>query len=301
MTDADLEALRESAGRPVWQKAYDSAQDLVTHPIDWAMDHWETIAAAGLVVIGGVLVATGVGAPIGAGILVGASMAFASQVALKGEVDQRSLLVSTAAGAIGGGVGGATSAFAAGSQIAIGAGTDMALSAGAQYATTGAIDPEQVLFDGVFGATTAGFGTTLPWAPEPTPFGFGSRAEFESFGRELRLGLAEAGYGDVETAIRGSAVTGWRFREQVPIDYRGPKDLDLALAGPSIFEDAKSIGMDLREGRSRTGAMWDSHMRRLGLDDVHSSLTQRAGRKVSFMAYRDMEAVAGRGLYKRLP
>ena len=82
MTDADLEAMREAAGRPVWQKAYDSTLDLVDDPVSWAADHWETVAAAGLVVVGGVLVATGVGAPIGAGILVGASMAFASQVAL---------------------------------------------------------------------------------------------------------------------------------------------------------------------------------------------------------------------------
>ena len=169
LTDADLEAMREAAGRPAWQKAYDSTLDLVDDPVSWAADHWETVAAAGLVVVGGVLVATGVGAPIGAGILVGASMAFASQVALTGEVDQRSLLVSTAAGAVGGGVGGATSGLAVTSQVAVGAGTDMALSAGAQYATTGTVDPHQVLWDGVIGASTGGVGAKLPWAPEPIP------------------------------------------------------------------------------------------------------------------------------------
>ena len=167
MTDADLERMRESASRPAWQKAYDSVQDLVDHPIDWAADHWETVAAAGLVVVGGVLVATGVGAPIGAGILVGAGMAFSTQVALTGEVDQRSLLVSTAAGAIGGGVGGATSAMAVGSQVAVGAGTDMALSAGAQYATAGTVDPQQVVFDGVFGARPPASAPSSPGHPSP--------------------------------------------------------------------------------------------------------------------------------------
>jgi RHS repeat-associated protein len=303
MTDADLERLRESAGRPAWQKAYDSAQDLVDHPIDWAREHWETVAAAGLVVVGGVLVATGVGAPIGAGILVGAGMAFSTQVALTGEVDQRSLLVSTAAGAIGGGVGGATSAMTVGSQVAIGASTDMTLSAGAQYATAGTVDPQQVLFDGVLGATTAGVGAKLPWAKESIPLGFESRAQYKAFGRELRLGLAEAGYGDVEPAIRGSSVTGVRFDDGSVLTPAGPDDFDLALVSESLFNDAKALGLRPRKGGGRTGPIDRSkYLDPLGLSDVHASLNERLGRKVSFMPYRDLGAVAERpGPYKIIP
>ena len=299
LTDADLEAMREAADRPVWQKAYDSTLDLVDDPVRWAADHWETVAAAGLVVVGGVLVATGVGAPIGAGILVGASMAFASQVALTGEVDQRSLLVSTAAGAVGGGVGGATSGLAATSQVAVGAGTDMALSAGAQYATTGTVDAHQVLWDGVIGASTGGIGAQGTLAPEAIPLGF-RRAEFDAFRAEFRIGLADAGYGDALPAIRGSSMTGVRHRTGLPLDALGPDDFDLAVVGDRLFEDAKAIGMKPRDGRRRTGPMREKHVEALGLAELQDRLTALAPRKVSFMAYRDIDVLAERGPYKSM-
>jgi hypothetical protein len=47
--------------------------------------------------------------------------------------------------------------------------------------------------------------------------------------------------------------------------------------------------------------MYKWHERQLGLVELRESLAQRAGRKVSFMAYRDEAAVAKRGLYKRFP
>ena len=284
----------------MWQKAYDSALDLVDDPVSWAADHWETVAAAGLVVVGGVLVATGVGAPIGAGILVGASMAFASQVALTGEVDQRSLLVSTAAGAVGGGVGGATSGLAVTSQVAVGAGTDMALSAGAQYATTGTVDPQQVLWTASSAPATAGVGAKLPWAPEPIPLGF-RRAEFNAFRAEFRIGLAEAGYGDAaagdprELDDRASGTgPGCRWTSS------GPDDFDLAVVGDRIFEDAKAIGMKPRDGRRRTGPMREQHVEALGLAELQDRLSALAPRKVSFMAYRDIDVLAERGRYKSM-
>ena len=249
--------------------------------------------------VGGVLVATGVGAPIGAGILVGASMAFSSQVALTGEVDQRSLLVSTAAGAVGGGVGGATSGLAVTSQVAIGTGTDMALSAGAQYATTGTVDPHQVLWDGVIGASTAGVGAKLPWAPEPIPLGF-RRADFNAFRTEFRVGLVEAGYGDALPAIRGSSMTGIRHRTGLPLDALGPDDFDLAVVGDRLFEDAKAIGMKPRDGRRRTGPMREEHVEALGLAELQDRLSALAPRKVSLMAYRDLDVLAERGPFKSM-
>jgi RHS repeat-associated protein len=197
MTDADLEALRDSAARPVWQKAYDSSVDLVGDPISWAADHWETIVAAGLIVVGGVLVATGVGAPIGAGILVGASMSFAAQVAMTGEVDQKALLVSTAAGAIGGAIGGATSAMTVGSQIAIAAGSDAAISAGSQYALTGTVDPEQMIFDGTIGGVTSGASGMVPWGPE-----------FELDPASVRF--SQKSVNDVQALIESMDRRGWR-------------------------------------------------------------------------------------------
>jgi RHS repeat-associated protein len=304
MTDADLEVLRESAARPVWQKAYDSSVDLVGDPISWAADHWETIAAAGLIVVGSVLVATGVGAPIGAGIIVGASMSFAAQVAMTGEVDQKSLLVSTAAGAVGGAIGGASSAMTVSSQIAIAAGSDAAISAGSQYALTGTVDPEQVLFDGTIGGVTAGATTGLTWAPETKPFGFATHADYIDFGREFRDGFIQAGYHDADVFVRGSSVTGQRFDDVTKTYYPlvgEPGDFDLAVSGDEFLRDVKGLGMRLREGRSRSGPLYPRHERQLGLVELHEALARRAGRKVSFMAYRDEAAVAQRGQYKRFP
>jgi RHS repeat-associated protein len=304
MTDADLEALRESAARPVWQKAYDSSADLVADPIGWAADHWETIVAAGLIVVGGVLVATGVGAPIGAGIVVGASMSFAAQVAMTGEVDQKSLLVSTAAGAIGGAIGGAMSAMTVGSQIAIAAGSDTAISAGSQYALTGTVDPEQMVLDGTIGGITAGATTGLTWAPETKPFGFASHADYIDFGREHREGFIKAGYTDADAFLRGSSVTGSRFDEATKTYYPlvgEPGDFDLAISGESFLADAKGLGRRSMNGGRRTAVLYEEHNKALALHDLQQSLARRAGRKVSFMPYRDEAAIARRGLYKRFP
>jgi hypothetical protein len=177
----------------------------------------------------------------------------------------------------------------------------MALSATTQWAIDGTVDPSQVLLDGVIGGATAGFGAQFDWAPDPIPLGFGSRTEFNTFARELRAGLEAAGYGDIQSGIRGSSMTGVHFKDQTVLDHRGPRDFDLALIGQRIYEDAKALGIDLRQGKTRTDVLARHHLGRLGLDEVIETLQRSSGRKVSFMAYRDEPAIAQRGPYRTLP
>jgi hypothetical protein len=62
----------------------------------------------------------------------------------------------------------------------------------------------------------------------------GDRERFEQFLRELRNAIPP----DVTVAIRGSAVTGKRWRSDIPFDADGPgtSDLDLTLIGGDMVK-----------------------------------------------------------------
>jgi hypothetical protein len=62
------------------------------------------------------------------------------------------------------------------------------------------------------------------------PNGFDSLEEFRAFGIQLQTGLVEAGYTDVQLAMRGSSITGVRFVDGSPFDSGGNiSDFDVAV------------------------------------------------------------------------
>ena len=80
------------------------------------------------------------------------------------------------------------------------------------------------------------------------PKGFSSADDFAHFGADVRDGLRQAGYGNVEPILQGSAVTGKSFKTGEAFDIGRISDFDIALAGSELLLRAKSLGIGLRSG-----------------------------------------------------
>ncbi|MFG6085747.1 hemagglutinin repeat-containing protein [Stenotrophomonas indicatrix] len=124
-------------------------------------------------------------------------------------------------------------------------------------------------------------------APLNAPKGFSSPADFVRFGSDIKNGLASAGYGDVRPILQGSASTGRSFVKGQPFDFQRVSDFDVALASPDLLARAKALGISLRSGGARTGPLEARELKLLGLDDLAKSMSERAGREVNFMIYKD--------------
>jgi filamentous hemagglutinin len=133
------------------------------------------------------------------------------------------------------------------------------------------------------------------------PLGFNSPDEFAQFGRVLYSGFTEAGYDDVEAIFQGSSVTGVSFRTQEAFDLGRLSDYDVAIASPTLFEQAKELGVPLR-GRTRTGPINNTAtLDRLGLLDLSMGLSRLAGRPVKFMFFANADVALQRGPSIRVP
>ena len=62
-------------------------------------------------------------------------------------------------------------------------------------------------------------------------------------------------------------------------------DFDVALASPSLLDDATAAGVGLRSAGTRTGPLRAVDLERLGLGPLAEGLSQRAGRPVNFTIY----------------
>jgi RHS repeat-associated protein len=138
--------------------------------------------------------------------------------------------------------------------------------------------------------------------PGATPRGFAIFPDFGAFGTTLKQGLAEAGFAGTRAFFQGSSVTGVQYASpNDPFDIGRLSDFDVALAGADIFAQAKSLGIPLRQGGSRTGPLLQDNLRALGLYDLQQQLTRDAGRDVNFMIYRDPAAAASRSPSVEVP
>jgi hypothetical protein len=133
------------------------------------------------------------------------------------------------------------------------------------------------------------------------PLGFNSRHEFQAFGSEARNSLMFAGHADAELYLRGSSVTGYRYRTGRTFDQGKTSDYDLALAGPRLLQWVQELGIPLRSNGVRSRELNNNDLRALGLESTVSALKAMTGRKVSIMVYRSEEAIVGRGPSLRVP
>lgn len=122
------------------------------------------------------------------------------------------------------------------------------------------------------------------------PLGFRGVDEFLAFGSELKNALLRAGYTDVQAAFQGSAVTGVKYTSGEAFDVGRRSDFDVALASPEMLARARSLGVSLRSGGTRTGPLRPRDLNSLGLTEVQQQLSVLAGRPVSFMVFESLEA-----------
>lgn len=134
------------------------------------------------------------------------------------------------------------------------------------------------------------------------PRGFSSADEFARFSSNLRDGLKDAGYGDVQPIFQGSSVSGTRYATGKPFDVGAPKsDFDIALASPNLLERASELGIELRSAGTRTRPLRQADLQRLGLRDLAKDLATDAGRPVNFMIYGSREGAVSRGPSLEVP
>jgi hypothetical protein len=128
------------------------------------------------------------------------------------------------------------------------------------------------------------------------PIGFSGTKAYMQFAQRVNDGLTDAGYPNATVAVRGSSVTGIRFRTGEPVsDDNPPGDYDLAIADPDLFERAQQLGIQLRGGGTRTAPLNEAQLDELGLSDLAEEMSTGPGPTVSFMIYKDQGAIDARG------
>ena len=117
------------------------------------------------------------------------------------------------------------------------------------------------------------------------PRGFSNLSHFQEFGTSLYEGLRHAGYEDAVAIFQGSAVTGVKYKTEVPFDVGRVSDFDIALASPTLFQRAQELGIPLRGNGTRTRPLTENDLENLGLYDLATQLGGDANRPVNFMIY----------------
>ncbi len=134
------------------------------------------------------------------------------------------------------------------------------------------------------------------------PKGMPNYEEFRVYGSALRQGLRDAGFGDVDIVLRGSAVTGRNYNTGRAFDFRRRSDYDIAIISPSAIARARELGIALRGGGLRTAPLKPNEdLELLNLQTLYDKLKQIYGRETNFMFYATTGAVTARGPYMIVP
>jgi hypothetical protein len=112
----------------------------------------------------------------------------------------------------------------------------------------------------------------------------GDQAKFDAF----RAAIVEAVPPGTRAVVRGSAVTGQRWKDEAPFDADGPgtSDVDLTLVGADVLAAFKMTGFFVPGVHSRPMGEDDPDIAP-ALADLRAHLTQLAGRPVNVQASRD--------------
>lgn len=141
----------------------------------------------------------------------------------------------------------------------------------------------------------------LPTAAGPgrllahVPYGFESRQAFDAFASQAHKALTDAGVRERTVYLRGSSVTGYRYRTGESIATQGPGDLDLAVVSPELLEKARGAQIQLRGSGTRSMPLYRGDFAKMGLSDLVAGLTKTASRKVTVMIYTSDVAILNRG------
>ena len=112
----------------------------------------------------------------------------------------------------------------------------------------------------------------------------GDEEKFTTFVRSI----AEAVPPGTRAVVRGSAVTGFRWKDEAPFDADGPgtSDVDLTLIGGDVLGAFKATGFFVPGVHTRPMGEDDPDIAP-PLADLREHLTQQAGRPVNVQASRD--------------
>ena len=134
------------------------------------------------------------------------------------------------------------------------------------------------------------------------PLGFNSALEFSLTGQRIGAASASAGYRDVELYLRGSAVTGYSYREGRRFDEGAkPSDFDFAIVSPSMLRRAQEIGVRMMGRGKRSVVLNEDQMREFGIWNMRRQLEEEYGRDVNFMIYGSRETIVRRGPFLKVP
>ena len=200
-----------------------------------------------------------------------------------------SALVAGAQGLAGGAL--VTGAAGTVSRLVLGGASVAVCDAVVREALREGVDPGELVMAALpLGRAGRGARARPPVAVEGTiPRGFAGAEEFAAFGRQLRAGLADAGYRDAVPVLQGSAVTGVKFTTGAPFDLGRRSDFDIAVVDPGLFERAREAGVATRRNPPRTAPLTDVQLGSLGLRELVADLSRSAGREVHVMVFRDLE------------
>lgn len=125
------------------------------------------------------------------------------------------------------------------------------------------------------------------------PNGFQDGRHINEFRQELRRSNKRAGRNDVETYIKGSAVTGESYKTGAP--FNRDSDLELAFVSPTMFQRVQRLRFPLTGGGSRTFPLKNTQLDQLGILNLRDTLRmQMGGRKISIMIYRSQSDISSR-------
>lgn len=119
--------------------------------------------------------------------------------------------------------------------------------------------------------------------------------------------LRSSGINDSSIVVRGSSVTGIRYRTGEPFDTGKRSDIDVGIISFNLHSKFRnmaeqgrfpSIGRipaaqyHNRSNSTRTGPLQTAEIEALGLGPLQRNLSRELGRPVSFMLFRDARAAA---------
>ncbi len=115
------------------------------------------------------------------------------------------------------------------------------------------------------------------------------RVQWTQFRQEVTLVLRRSRHPSAQAYLRGSAVSGVSFRRGA-LTETGPRDFDVAIVSPTLFEAARRSGVEIR-GQSRTEPLAASELVRPGIPGLSH---RENGRRVTYVIFSSPGAMYAR-------
>ena len=130
------------------------------------------------------------------------------------------------------------------------------------------------------------------------PHGFKSLGMIKQFATQIQAGLSRLGFKNTKIYLQGSAVKGADDAGRA-FDVGRKSDFDVALTGDDIWNKAESLGITSTTKSSVIKSGSDEAIN-LGIDDLLNQVSNKFGRPVDVMIFKNVEEVKRKGASIRL-